>query len=53
MNWKFILRWVVTFTVCLVIYNLTGSFWMSLGILILLAVVESLVIDFLEKHKHQ
>lgn len=53
MNWKFILRWVVTFTVCLVIYNLTGSFWMSLGILILLAVVESLVIDFLEKRKHQ
>ena len=53
MNWKFILRWVVTFTVCLVIYNLTGSFWMSLGILILLAVVESLVIDYLEKRKHQ
>ena len=51
MNWKFILRWVTTFTVCLVIYDLTGSFWMSLGILILLAVAESLVIDWIGKRK--
>ena len=51
MNWKFILRWVITFTVCLVIYDITGSFWMSLGILILLAVVESLVIDWWNKRK--
>jgi len=51
MNWKFILRWVTTFTVCLIIYNLTASFWMSLGILILLAVVESLVIDWWNKRK--
>ena len=51
MNWKFILRWVITFTVCLIIYNLTASFWMSLGILILLAVVESLVIDWWNKRK--
>ena len=53
MNWKFILRWVITFTVCLVIYNLTASFWMSLGILILLAVVESLVIDWWNKRKNR
>jgi len=51
MNWKFILRWVITFTVCLVIYDLTGSFWMSLGILILLAVAESFVIDWWNKRK--
>ncbi len=51
MNWTFILRWVITFTVCLIIYDLTGSFWMSLGILILLAVVESLVLDWWEKRK--
>ncbi len=51
MNWKFIIRWVVTFTVCLVIYNLTASFWMSLGILILLAVAESLVMDWWNKRK--
>ena len=51
MNWKFILRWVITFTVCLVIYDIMGSFWMSLGILILLAVVESLVIDWWNKRK--
>ena len=45
------MRWVTTFTVCLVIYDLTGSFWMSLGILILLAVAESLVIDWIGKRK--
>ena len=51
MNWRFILRWVITFTVCLVIYNLTASFWMSLGILILLIVVENLVVDWWQKRK--
>ena len=53
MNWKFILRWVITFTVCLIIYDLTASFWMSLGILILLAVAESLVIDWWHKRKNR
>ena len=53
MNWKFILRWVATFTVCLIIYDLTHSFWMSLGILILLAVVESLVIDWIKKRREK
>ena len=51
MNWRFILQWVVTFTVCLVVYDLTGSFWMSLGILILLVVVKSIVMDWIEKRK--
>ena len=51
MNWKFILKWVVTFTVALIIYDLTASFWMSLGILILVAIAESYIIDFIEKRK--
>ena len=51
MNWKFISHWVITFTVCLIIYNLTGSFWMSLGILILLAVAGSLIMDWWNKRK--
>ena len=51
MNWKFIIKWVVTFTVALVIYDLTGSFWMSLGILILVAIAESYIIDYFEKRK--
>ena len=51
MNWTFILRWVITFTVCLAIYNLTGSFWMSLGILILLILVENLIVDWWKKRK--
>ncbi|MBO4810214.1 MAG: hypothetical protein J5552_01470 [Prevotella sp.] len=51
MNWKFILRWVITFTVCLIIYDLTASFWMSLGILILLIVAENLIIDWIKKRK--
>jgi hypothetical protein len=49
MNWKFILRWVVTFVIVLIVYNLTASFWMSLGILILLAVAEGYLADYLEK----
>ena len=51
MNWKFILKWVVTFTIALVIYDLTGAFWMSLGILILVAIAESYLIDFIEQRK--
>lgn len=51
MNWKFILQWVVTFTVCLLVYDFTGSFWMSLGILILLIVAKNLVADWIAKRK--
>ena len=45
------MKWVVTFTVALVIYDLTGSFWMSLGILILVAIAESYIIDYFEKRR--
>jgi hypothetical protein len=51
MNWKFILRWVITFTVCLVVYDLTASFWMSLGILILLILAENLIMDWWIRRK--
>ena len=51
MNRKVILRWVITFVVCIIVYDLTGSFWMSLGILILLAVGEALVINWWERRK--
>ena len=53
MNKKFIIKWVVTFTVALTIYNMTGSFWMSLGILILVAIAESYVIDFIDQRKNK
>ncbi len=53
MNWNFILRWVITFTVCLVVYNLTQSFWMSLGILILLIVAENLLVEWWKKRKEE
>lgn len=53
MNWKFIIKWVVTFTVALIIYDLTGSFWMSLGILILVAIAESYIIDFIDQQKNK
>ncbi len=53
MNWRFILRWVITFTVCLIVYNLTASFWMSLGILILLIVAENLVVDWWQRRKRK
>ena len=51
MNWSFIIRVCVTFAVCTLVYSLTASFWMSLGILILLIVAENLVIDWWNKHK--
>lgn len=53
MNWSFILRWVITFTVCLIVYNLTASFWMSLGILILLIVAVNLIADWWERRKRK
>ena len=53
MNWRFILKWVITFTVALVILDLTGSFWMSLGILILIAIAESYALDFIDKYKQK
>ena len=47
------MKWVVTFLVALIIYDLTGSFWMSLGILILVAIAESYIIDFIDKRKQK
>jgi len=51
MNWKFILKWVVAFTLSTVVYDLTGRFWMSLGILILLLVAWHLILDQIERRK--
>jgi hypothetical protein len=59
MNWKFILSWTVKFTLCLVVWNiavyqtnsLLAGFCLALGCLILLAIAESYVIDWIEKWK--
>lgn len=59
MNWRFILGWVIKFTVCMAVYNLSVwitnsmglAFFMALGILILMALAESYVIDWWEKRK--
>ena len=51
MNWRFISKWVITFTVATIVYTLTGRFWMALGIMILLAVAESYVIDYIDRRK--
>ena len=51
MNWKFILKWVVAFTICTIVYNLTGRFWMSLGVIILILVGWNLLTDWIEKLK--
>jgi hypothetical protein len=59
MNWKFIISWAIKFALCTVVYNLavgqTGSLWwaflMALGFLIIIAIAESYVIDWIEKWK--
>ena len=51
MNWRFISKWVITFTVATIVYTLTGRFWMALGFMILLAVAYSYVLDFIDKRK--
>lgn len=51
MNWNFILRTVITFAVATAVYTLTGSFWMSLGILILLVVVWSYINFYIQRHR--
>jgi hypothetical protein len=61
MNWRFIISWTVKFTICLVVWNLSVwltnsiglAFFMALGFLILLAIVESYVIDWMEKKKEK
>ena len=59
MNWKFIISWVVKFAVCMAVWDLSVwltnsvgmSFFMALGLLILMAVGESYIKDWLEKRK--
>lgn len=61
MNWKFILSWTAKFALCTVVYNLTvgwtSSLWwafaMALGFLILFAIAESYVIDWIEAWKEK
>lgn len=51
MNWKFIIKWVVAFTLSTIVYDLTQSFWMSLGILILIIVAWHVVLDIIERRR--
>ena len=51
MNWNFILRTVITFAVATAVYTLTGSFWMSLGIMILLVVVWSYINFYVQRRR--
>ena len=51
MNWNFILRTVITFAVATAVYTLSGSFWMSLGILILLVVVWSYINYYIQRRR--
>ena len=61
MNWKFIISWAVKFALATVVYNfaakLTNSLWwafvMALGFLIIIAILESYVIDWIEKWKER
>ena len=61
MNWKFIISWAVKFALATIVYNfsakLTNSLWwafvMALGFLIFIAILESYVIDWIEKWKER
>jgi len=61
MNWKFYIAWAVKFALCMVVYSyaakLTNSLWwaflMALGILILIAILESYIMDWIEKWKEK
>lgn len=61
MNWKFIIGWGIKFALCTVVYNLaakwTGgpwlAFFMAIGFLIFIAILESYVIDWIEKWKEK
>ena len=60
MNWKFILSWAIKFALCTVVFDFalawTESAWlafpMALGFLIIIAIIESYVIDGIEKRKN-
>ena len=61
MNWRFIVSWVIKFSLCLAVWNLSAwltnsvglAFFMALGILILLAIAESYVTDWIEDYLNQ
>ncbi len=62
MNWRFICKWVVTFSVATFVYNLTlrltnggrwTAFFMALGVMILLAVAVSYCIDWYDARKEK
>ena len=61
MNWRFIISWTVKFALYVVIWDIAAwltnsvglAFFMALGILILLAIAESYVIDWWEKNKQK
>lgn len=61
MNWKFILSWGIKFALCVVVWDLALAFtqrvWLAsalaLGVLILLAIAESYVIDWMEKRRNK
>ena len=61
MNWKFIISWGAKFALATVVWNLaarwTNSVWwafaMALGFLIFIAILESYVIDWIEKWKER
>lgn len=61
MNWKFRIAWAIKFLLATVVYNLavkfTNSLWwaflMALGFLILIAIAESYLIDWIEKLKNK
>lgn len=61
MNWKFILSWGIKFALCTFVYSwaagFTNSAWwafaMALGFLIIIAIFEGYVIDWIEKLKER
>ncbi|MDE6011486.1 MAG: hypothetical protein K2J86_03070 [Prevotella sp.] len=61
MNWKFILSWGIKFALCTLVCNLaiglTNSLWwaflMALGFLIIIAILESYVTDWIQKLKNR
>lgn len=61
MNWKFIINWTLKFALCILVWDIavwiTNSmglaFCMALGFLILFAIAESYIKDWLEKRKDQ
>ena len=55
MNWKFIIKWVSVFAVATVVWTVTAryGFWMSLGVMILLAVLTAFVTDWIEKRRNK